>query len=461
MATLKSTTINGTLLCTTSTTNSILQVKSSSSNKYANIDLYNSNTSYKWTIGTSGANGRFYIGYNNGSSWNDSLFEIDSSGRSYMNSKTIAFTSDITDELKDKYTKSYQFQCISRKSTWSRLFYVPTFASILGTTFIVNLKGTRGNVVFSQTFLVEAAHAAYHSKITQLSSHSYSGGSARIICDNNGNTYFEFYDNGSSDGDCTLYINLLYLSWNQNEPTIYKTFTAGGEISGWTTITTDAPAGVYPLTNKMNLANSIRLSGSDSSVVVLDGLVSEIGRVTVRDHTKFPYSSVTSLNANGSLDEGIYVVQGSTTGQNASNHSVFININNIGTPFQLQIPDSSEDYIYKRHRAAGGYSWSEWRKIKAGYADSAGSADSAGTLSGFSQASSAGWGYMGGNSNFHFVNGLDTTGGSDCAWFYNGGQLSEQFDGTVFVNEGQYEVVYCQSYSNGTLTLNTHYHSKG
>lgn len=53
-----------------------------------------------------------------------------------------------------------------------------------------------------------------------------------------------------------------------------------------------------------------------------------------------------------------------------TNHSLFLNAgigSGLGTPFQLQIPDSSHLYIYKRWYTSG--AWSGWSKISAGHAD--------------------------------------------------------------------------------------------
>lgn len=58
------------------------------------------------------------------------------------------------------------------------------------------------------------------------------------------------------------------------------------------------------------------------------------------------------------------------TGAAMTNHSLFLNAgigSGLGTPFQLQIPDSSHLYIYKRWYTSG--AWSGWSKVSAGTAD--------------------------------------------------------------------------------------------
>lgn len=82
------------------------------------------------------------------------------------------------------------------------------------------------------------------------------------------------------------------------------------------------------------------------------------------------YYAVTTLDCNN-LAPGLTAARVSATNAASSNHSAFLYISDVGTPFQIQIPDSSEPYIYKRCYGSGG--WNGWFKLSAGYADSAGS----------------------------------------------------------------------------------------
>lgn len=82
------------------------------------------------------------------------------------------------------------------------------------------------------------------------------------------------------------------------------------------------------------------------------------------------YYAVTTLDCNN-LAVGLTAARISATNAANANHSAYLYISDVGTPFQLQIPDSSEPYIYKRCYGSGG--WNGWFKLSAGYADSAGS----------------------------------------------------------------------------------------
>lgn len=82
------------------------------------------------------------------------------------------------------------------------------------------------------------------------------------------------------------------------------------------------------------------------------------------------YYAVTTLDCNN-LAAGLTAARISATNAAHTNHSAYLYISDVGTPFQIQIPDSSIPYIYKRYYGSG--KWSGWFKLSAGYADSAGS----------------------------------------------------------------------------------------
>ena len=87
------------------------------------------------------------------------------------------------------------------------------------------------------------------------------------------------------------------------------------------------------------------------------------------------YYAVTTLDCNN-LAAGLTAARISATNAAHTSHSAYLYISDVGTPFQIQIPDSNIPYIYKRYYGSG--KWSGWFKLSAGYADSAGHANSAG-----------------------------------------------------------------------------------
>ena len=82
------------------------------------------------------------------------------------------------------------------------------------------------------------------------------------------------------------------------------------------------------------------------------------------------YYAVTTLDCNN-LAAGLTAASVAATNAAHINNSAYLYISDVGTPFQIQIPDADIPYIYKRYYGSG--KWSGWFKLNAGYADSAGS----------------------------------------------------------------------------------------
>lgn len=99
-----------------------------------------------------------------------------------------------------------------------------------------------------------------------------------------------------------------------------------------------------------------------------DALYSAIGHN--HDGRYVRYYAVTTLDCNN-LGAGLTVASVGAAHAASSNHSAFLYISGVETPFQIQMPDYGESYIYKRYYSSG--KWSGWFKLNAGYADSAGS----------------------------------------------------------------------------------------
>ena len=97
----------------------------------------------------------------------------------------------------------------------------------------------------------------------------------------------------------------------------------------------------------------------------------------------------TDTNLDNHTKTGYYVVRGvPSTGGNASSPvnqwaSVFTDAD-IGTPFQIAIPDGTSPYLYKRALSSN-----TWKKIAAGYADSAESANTANSANSANVANTA------------------------------------------------------------------------
>ena len=133
-------------------------------------------------------------------------------------------------------------------------------------------------------------------------------------------------------------------------------------------------------------ANTVYTILDTSSTRISDSVITINGTsitVSKSDHNHdgryVRYYTVTSLDCNN-LANGFTAARTNASNAANSNHSAFLYVSDVGTPFQLQFPDSSNFYVYKRYKSSG--SWSTWAKLSAGYADHAGYLDNIFTVFG-------------------------------------------------------------------------------
>ncbi|MCR4328020.1 MAG: hypothetical protein NUV53_00685, partial [Patescibacteria group bacterium] len=162
--------------------------------------------------------------------------------------------------------------------TWSRIVdIVPV--SVTGASFIVNISGTRSNVVWNSTWQVTAGHSTV-GNLTLLSSTDYTQSRVRLVVNGDGDGFLEFYDQGAgavSGTDQTIYVSVnnflgssaVISSFQDGTTTTGYTVktevtsTAGGLISQGT-ITAGAFSG--PLTGALSASyTSAGVFGSNST----------------------------------------------------------------------------------------------------------------------------------------------------------------------------------------------------
>lgn len=140
-------------------------------------------------------------------------------------------------------------------------------------------------------------------------------------------------------------------------------------------IGTTTPSYKLHVAGDIYTTTGFKKNGSSNSYVLLGGgghkAISDFS-ISGHTHAYLPYKSTTTADAN-SLTYGLTLIKTNPTNAAHTNHSAFLYLNDCGTPFQIQIPDSSVMYAYKRYYSGG--TWSAWSKMYAGYADSAGNAD--------------------------------------------------------------------------------------
>lgn len=109
----------------------------------------------------------------------------------------------------------------------------------------------------------------------------------------------------------------------------------------------------------------------DGTVTIRGNTILHAGNYTSYTLRYINTTDVTTWTADTlAATDSIAFTRGNVTGAHTTGHIVWLNVNTIGTPFQLVVHDSSEMYFYKRYKSSG--TWTSWAKMNAGYADSAG-----------------------------------------------------------------------------------------
>ena len=133
----------------------------------------------------------------------------------------------------DKISWTANIKCKS----WSRICYVPFYASVIGSSFILNIKGTRSNVVYNETFCINSNHSS-KCTINKIGSSSYTDGDLWIrgLADGNGNCYIDIWDEiNDATTSTTQNIACFIIPISTGKITTYSAYTDGsGTPSGYT-----------------------------------------------------------------------------------------------------------------------------------------------------------------------------------------------------------------------------------
>lgn len=191
-------------------------------------------------------------------------------------------------------------------ATWSRLCYVAYASNILGTKYIINVSGTRNNVVYNDTFLVTTHHLS-KGRIVKIAGSNYSSGyQVRVLSDSGGNSYFELYDALNSATSLTtqsVYCRLIPIYCGAI--TKYTTFTTGA------TIPTNFSTSHILIVNNTDIQGNV--SGNSSSATQV---YSTLNNPTNATTYYIPFHS-TASSANKSLlnNNGLqyYTLEGTTS----------------------------------------------------------------------------------------------------------------------------------------------------
>ena len=139
-------------------------------------------------------------------------------------------------------------------ATWCRLCYVTRAIDITGSAFILNVAGTRDNVVYDDTFVVKA-HYSSKAKITKISGCEHSSIKLRVISNSDGNCYVELYDDAANATNATAQtVHCRLISIYTGSVTWYTAITDG------TTLPSDFSVSDSMTTNQNDLQGSLSWS---------------------------------------------------------------------------------------------------------------------------------------------------------------------------------------------------------
>ena len=189
----------------------------------------------------------------------------------------------------------------------------------------------------------------------------------------------------------------------------------------------------YALTISLNGTSQGPYDGSATkNINITPGSIGAAASDHNHDGRYVRYYTVTTLDCNN-LAAGLTAARVNATNAGAAYHSAYLYISDVGTPFQIQIPDSDTSYIYKRYYSSG--KWSGWFKLNAGYADSAGFAS---RLEG---GSTPEWGTLTAANGFTNVSSYDYDSRGAYGLCGKNNALYMQLDGYFYQSEGRYRVL--------------------
>lgn len=117
---------------------------------------------------------------------------LDANSRVLDSNKLEGYTSD-------KLLNTYTWSTPVKVKQWNRILqYNAAAGDITGTSFIINIAGTRGSHVYNSTFMVNTSHS-FSGSVVQLDSNAYSMFRIRLVVDVNGNGFLEWNDDFTVD----------------------------------------------------------------------------------------------------------------------------------------------------------------------------------------------------------------------------------------------------------------------
>ena len=217
---------------------------------------------------------------------------------SYLDKDGLSHAFTKLKALIDKKVDTHTWNAVSQGGTWSRICHVNCQSNVIGSSFFLNVRGTRSSVVFNTTFIVTASHSQ-QANIIQLQSTTYSPFKIRTLSDANGNCYIEIYDDveGIASGTSqTLACTIIPIT--TGTVTKYTSFTSGATVpSGYAVAKTMTVTAENAIVADSFIGN---LSGTNAWVTTVHGSLDGNASTATR-------ATKLAATAKGSATQPVYI----------------------------------------------------------------------------------------------------------------------------------------------------------
>lgn len=304
-----------------SSTNSILNITASTSNKYANIAIYNTGNTYKWTLGQSGSDQSFYIGMHNGSQWNDNYFKLDTTvGTAYLNSVRIATVNDLQN-------------------------YLPlSGGSLTGGITVNSQSGGGGEYRITRPGSYDLAFMIGSGNINR-GIYDYTNSDWMIYRDDTTNVYVKgsIYENGTSLS--SKYLSLSGGTLSSTSPNILTVKRSTGGLGAYIDFNAaNQSANSWRIGPDQNYKFNYNYSSDSHATDSIKFSIDKNGNVTIQGKLNFTntLAAVSSFTATGNYNELQFESQnGKYAFQNSDGDRIEFNVDSTSTSREYTFPDKS------------------------------------------------------------------------------------------------------------------------
>lgn len=249
--------------------------------------------------------------------------KIGDTGKSFDGSQSLTWNaSDIG--------YKYSWVATIKGYTWSRLCFVKYETKVTGSSYILNIKGTRTSVVYNNTYLVNTHHGYGRGHVVQLGGSNYGNTQTlkvRICTDDSGSSYFEVFDSiRQADSSVTQSVSCYLIPISCGVIDRYTLFTSGENI--------DQGFEAGEVLNSSNYSNSISASNFVGNLIGNSDTTTKLKNSIKLWGNDFDGSS--DINGNIILPNGYTLLSKDSTG-NARQLVALNSVNQFGLGYGTSI----------------------------------------------------------------------------------------------------------------------------